>query len=369
MVIRLMLLFKITIAKFIGKGQYIIVQVLDESIMVTIKEIASRLNISSTTVSNVIHGNTKEVSEQTIKRVQKMIRDLNYIPNMSARTLAQNSSKIIGLIMRYPAMEGKNAMQDPFNSELIGMIESEVRKAGYFLMLYSTDKVDEIMNMAVTWNVDGLIALGLGAKECKKLKETSGKNIVFIDCYFEEDDGAYVNVGLKDRQYAKQMTEFLISQGHKRIAFLADNCIGVDYERWLGYCEALKIHNLPRMDNFFIKIKYGLRGIEESYNEIYYRRQEFTALFFASDYYAALAINFFYDRGLSVPNDMSIVGFDDNIFGRNTRPRLTTVRQNASEKGRLAVAQMLKLINKEPLLINNIRLDAELKIRETVKGI
>lgn len=337
--------------------------------MVTIKEIAAQLNVSPTTVSNVIHGNTKEVSAETIKRVKKLVRDLNYIPNMSARTLAQNSSKIIGLIMRYPVMEGKNVMQDPFNSELIGTIESEVRKAGYFLMLYSTDKADEILNMAVTWNVDGLIALGLGAKECKKLKETSGQNIVFIDCYFEDEDEAYVNVGLKDRQYAREMTEYLISQGHKRIAFLADNCVGVDYERWSGYCDALKIHNLPCEDNTFIRIKYGQHGMEESYHEIYGRRRDFTALFFASDYYAAFAINFFCDQGLTIPDDMSIAGFDDNIFGRNIRPRLTTMRQNASEKGRLAVAQVLRLINGESLPVKNIRLDAELKIRKTVKRI
>lgn len=337
--------------------------------MVTIKEMASRLNVSPTTVSNVIHGNTKEVSEQTIQRVQEMIKELNYIPNMSARTLAQNSSKIIGLIMRYPHMEGKSAVQDPFNSELIGMIEREVRKAGYFLMLYSTDKAEEILNMAVTWNVDGVIALGLRAQECRKLKEISGKNIVFIDCYFEDDEESYVNVGLKDRECARQMTEFLISQGHRKIAFLADNQIGVDYERWKGYCDALEKHNLPMEENSFIKIQYDKYGIEDSYREIYTRRSEFTALFFASDYYAVLAINYFYDRGLKVPDDMSIVGFDDNIFGRNARPHLTTVRQHVGEKGRLAVEQVLKLINGEALPVKNIRLDAEIKIRETVKKI
>ncbi len=107
--------------------------------MVTIKQIAGELGVSPTTVSNVIHGNTKEVSLQTIKRVKQKVEELNYIPNMSARVLARNSSKIIGLIIRYPVMEGKNVVQDPFNSELIGMIESEVRKIRIFLMLYATE--------------------------------------------------------------------------------------------------------------------------------------------------------------------------------------------------------------------------------------
>lgn len=337
--------------------------------MVTIKQIAGELGVSPTTVSNVIHGNTKEVSLQTIKRVKQKVEELNYIPNMSARVLARNSSKIIGLIIRYPVMEGKNVVQDLFNSELIGMIESEVRKSGYFLMLYATEKVDEILNMAATWNVDGLIALGLGAKECKKVKETSEKPVVFIDCYFLDEDESYTNVGLKDREYAKKMTEYLIGQGHKRIAFLADNRVGVDYERWSGYCQALEEHHLPVREESFFLIKYGESGILETYDAMYQRKDEFTALFFASDYYAWLAINYFYDKGIKIPDDISVVGFDDNIFARNIRPRLTTMKQSASEKGRIAVAQVLRLIAKKTLPVQNIRLDAELMIRDTVRKI
>ena len=96
---------------------------------------------------------------------------------------------------------------------------------------------------------------------------------------------------------------------------------------------------------------------------------EFTALFFASDYYASFAVNYFYDRGIRVPEDISVVGFDDNTFARNTRPRLTTMRQNPSEKGRTAVAQVLRLINNENIPVHNIRLDAELVIRDSVKDI
>lgn len=337
--------------------------------MITIKEIAGQLGVSPTTVSNVIHKNTKEVSEETIRRVEQKIKELNYIPNMSARMLAQNSSKIIGLVMRYPTMDGKSAVQDPFNSELIGMIEKEIRSAGYFLMLYATDKPEKILHMSATWNVDGLIVLGLGAEGCKKVKETSKKPVVFIDCYFVDDENSYTNVGLKDREYARKMTEYLISQGHRKIAFLADNRVGVDYERWMGYCEALEENHIPVREDSFILINYSKEGMKESYDEMYRKRENFTAMFFASDYYAVLGINYFYDRGHRIPEDMSIVGFDDNIFGKNVRPCLTTVRQSAGEKGKLAVSMMLQLIREEPLEVNNIHLDAELKIRDTVKKI
>ena len=105
-------------------------------------------------------------------------------------------------------MEGKNVVQDPFNSELIGVIENEVRKLGYFLMLYASDKADEIQKMAITWNVDGIISLGLNASECRKMKENLKIPLVFIDCYFQDDDESYTNVGLKDRECATVVEGF-----------------------------------------------------------------------------------------------------------------------------------------------------------------
>ena len=335
--------------------------------MVTIKEVASSLGVSPTTVSNVIHGNTKEVSPKTIVRVRQKLDELHYIPNMSARTLAGNFSKIIGLIIRYPIMEGKNAVQDPFNNELIGTVEAEIRKAGFYLMLYASDNVEEVLNVAHTWNVDGLMAFGMGASECKEIKETAKMPVVFIDCYFLDDEDSYYNVGLKDREYAKKITEYLIEQGHKKIAFLADNRVGVDFERWSGYCDALEDHRLLVREDSFFKILYGDSGIQKTYDSLYERRDDFTALFFASDYYACLAINYFYDKGIKVPDGMSIVGFDDNIFARNVRPMLTTVKQNVGEKGRLAVSQLIALIKKKNLTNRNIHLDAELVIRDSVK--
>lgn len=337
--------------------------------MITIKKIADLLNISPTTVSNVIHGKTKEVSNDTIIKVQNKIKELNYVPNMNARSLARNSSKIIGLIIRYPMMNGKNAFQDPFNSELIGTIEYEVRKAGYFLMLYVTDKASDILTLVSTWNVDGIIIVGLGAKECKQVNDTSDKPVIFIDCYFVDDANQYINVGLKDKEYAKTMTEYLISQGHKKIAFLADNCVGVDLERWKGFKQALCENNLAIDQTNFIRIDYKKNDIFDSLKELHGRLSEFTALFFASDYYAVLGINFLKDKGIHIPNDISVVGFDDNIFGRYMCPKLTTVHQNPGEKGRIAMSLLLNILKNEPVEQTNICLDAELIIRDSVRNI
>lgn len=333
--------------------------------MITIKEMAEKIGVSPTTVSNVIHGKVKEVSKDTIDKVKQVVKDYNYIPNMNARTLAQKYSKIIGVMMNYPKVDERNAVQDPFNSEILGALESKIREAGYYMMLYASDKVEDILNLTATWNVDGAIIMGLHANDCYIIKKQTEKPVVFIDTYFNDDEIDYVNVGLEDRKGAYEMTKYLINQGHEKIAFLADNRIGVDEERWNGYIQALQERNIK--ENYFIPFGKENNDLNITLDKMYEKIDEFTALFFASDYYAMKSINYFMDRGIEVPNDISIVGFDDNILGRNMRPKLTTVRQNPTDKGILAVKQLMCLIHNEPLEQMNIRLSTELIIRDTVK--
>lgn len=330
---------------------------------------ANKIGVSPTTVSNVIHGNTKAVSPKTIEKVQQIVKECNYIPNMSARTLAQRCSKIIGVVLKYSMSKGRNAVQDPFNGELLGALEVAISAAGYYMMMYSTDNVEDILNLTATWNVDGLILLGVQSIECEEIKKQTEKPVVFIDCYFKNNKFNYVNVGLEDKKSACEMTGYMISQGHRRIAFLADNKIDVDEERWRGYYQALKDHGIPPKENDFIHLGDNEETLEKSLEQVLSRITEFTALFFASDYYAMKAIHFFTDHHVNVPDEISIVGFDDNILGSNTRPRLTTVRQNPTLKGKIAVEQLLKLIREEPLEQTNIKLLAQIIIRDTVKNL
>ena len=102
--------------------------------MITIKELADILGMSTTTVSNVIHGKTREVSQGTIERVEQALQQYDYVPNISARNLAQNKSKIIGLAMKARQDKYTNFIKDPFVSELVGGIEKTVRRLGYFMM-------------------------------------------------------------------------------------------------------------------------------------------------------------------------------------------------------------------------------------------
>lgn len=315
--------------------------------MITIKEIAKQLNMSTTTVSNVIHGKTGEVSEETTKIVQDFLKKVDYVPNINARNLAQNESKIIGLALKARADKYENLIMDPFVSVLIGGVEETIRNAGYFMMLYISSDTTEIMRHVSTWNVDGLILFGMLNDDGIRVSEKYKKPIVCIDTYSIEGLKHFTNVGLDDEQGTYDMVTYLISQGHRKIAFLSDNMNGVDLARLNGYKKALKDNNIKYSDSNFLKIRPKSDEVEYSLEEICRKARDFTAIMCVSDLYAITLMAALEDRGISVPNDISIVGFDDNMLGQLHRPALTTVHQDVKEKGIVAARTLLQQLNKQ----------------------
>jgi len=335
--------------------------------MITIKEMADILGVSTTTVSNVIHGKTSEVSKKTVEKVRRMLDELDYVPNMNARNLAQNESKIIGIALKARRDKYENMIKDPFMGEVIGAVEKSVRARGYFMMLYISNEIDEIAQYISSWNVDGLILIGMVHDDCLKVKHKCKKPMILIDSYSPEEAITYSNVGLEDAKGSLEMTRYLIQNGHTRIAFLSDNCEGVDYERFSGYQTALQESGIKYKERDFILIRPSVLG--DSLKEIYELSSEYTAFFCISDYYAALVMNYLKDKGREIPKDISVVGFDDNIYGQLVRPALTTVHQNPSEKGELAVDILIESIQKKTEQAIRVSLPTRLVIRNSVKKI
>ena len=312
--------------------------------MITIKEIASKLGLSTTTVSNVIHGKTKEVSADTIERVQKFLEEVEYVPNINARNLAQGQSKIIGVVLKsleFRLWHSDNILSDPFVSEMIGGIEKAVREAGYYMMLYISDDIAEIIQHISIWNVDGLILFCMMDDDANRVAAKYHKPMVCIDTYSTEKSDDFINVGLDDEQGAYEAVRYLIDSGHTKIGFLTDNRVGVDRARFWGFRRALKE-----------------AGIEYSDRSL---------IFCCSDIYAVLMMAALKDRGFRIPEDISIIGFDDNLYSRICTPRLTTVHQDAAEKGRVAAGILIDQIRGKAPASKEVRLHTHLEIRETVK--
>ena len=151
--------------------------------MVTIKDMAEILGISTTTVSNVIHGKTTQVSQKTVEKVQKLLEEYEYVPNISARNLANNSSGIIGMVIKGRRDRIDDLIANSFLGNLVSAIEAETRARGYFMMLYISDDINELMRHVSTWNVDGLILNGILHDDFARIKSRYRKPAVLIDSY------------------------------------------------------------------------------------------------------------------------------------------------------------------------------------------
>lgn len=340
--------------------------------MITIKDIADKAGVSPTTVSNVLHGRKEKVSKNTLEHIQKIIEESNYVSNMGSRLIANYGSRIIGVIMMNGSRNEKNALQDPFFSEIIGTLEREIRDSQYYMMLYTSASVEESLKLALAWNIEGLIVLGAQADDCMRLKENISIPIVFIDCYFNDNQHLYANVGLRDEEGAYNITNYLIDNGHKKIAFLCDSRypVGVSHFRKEGYQRALREKQLEYNDEDIIYIGHIAEERYKLLNQFYKTRiKEYTALFFFSDYYAVDGVNFLIDKGMKVPEDISIVGFDDNVYATQCRPQITTVHQDTSQKAVYAINLLQKLIQGKEVEEYDIKLPVRIVIRDSVKKI
>ncbi len=337
--------------------------------MATIKEISRKAGVSATTVANVIHGRTNKVSAATLHKVQAIIDSEKYAPNMGAMMLLHNNSRIIGVIMFTEPRHNETVLEDPFSSAILGAMERDIRAAGYYMMLYVSSDEDEVVCLSKSWKMDGLILVWVPSKICSIINSSIDIPLVYIDCFFNDDDHVYYNIGLEDKKGGYEVTKYLLSMGHTNILFLPCNPIfpGGDSERFAGCKQAFSERGLTLPDTAKLPLPYDRMKREKIYLEISSKKAGYTALVFSSDYYAAEALTFLQDCGLRIPQDISITGFDDNIFSRLVTPRLTTVHQDSSEKGRLAIEMLMRLIRGEAVKQPRITLPIYLQIRDSVR--
>ena len=336
--------------------------------MIRIKDIADRAGVSPTTVSNVIHGKTGRVSKATVEKINRILKEMEYVPSISARMLANNSSGLIGVALGFMKKGNASSFEDPFVSAMLGNLEYQIREHGYYMMLVARHEQDDIMQQALDWNFDGMIAMALKEKEIAELSERLGKPLVTIDQYLPPELGVR-SITMDDRGGAYQMSQYLIGKGHKKFLFLSDCDLGVDHYRWLGVRQAMEEAGIEDFESRHIVIPWNPEQREKAYEEMlpFFKKQ--TALFFSSDYYALEASNFLQNRGIKVPEEISIAGFDDVTYATLARPKLTTVHQMVDGKARRAVEVLMHLIQDEPVQKDIPPLPTTLVERESVRDL
>ena len=313
---------------------------------ITIKDIAEELGVSTATVSNVIHGKTKKISQQTVAKVQEKIEKSGYLPNMAAVLLAQNTSKIVCIVLSNDKKYENKMIEDPFVSGMLNYLSKELAKNDYFVMLKEESDVHQIVRYASMWNMAGLVLIGFCAMDYEKLRNNMHIPFVVVDSY-QKDVHKYSDVGVDNIHGGFLAGEYLIKKGHKKIMFLSDNDEDCDHDRYVGLTNAMKAANLSFDKKDFKMLSPYKEDRLKIYEKLYREINEYTAAFVASDMYAIEFMNFLLGKGVSIPKDFSIMGFDDIPLASMVNPALTTVSQDLEYRSKVAVELLEELINGE----------------------
>lgn len=337
--------------------------------MITIKKIAEEAGVSPTTVSNVLYGRTQKVSPDTVKRVQTLLDDHNYIPRLGLNALTNRKSKMIGVLINTPEFMERTPFEKPFYGYVVGTLEKVFREEGYYLMICSAKDMQEIMRMVLGWNVDGVITVSMPGKYYQQTKEMTGKPVVSIDMDVEDVEKIpdCYNVTSKDFEAGANMMRYLLKNGVEDVIYIANTKMGVDYKRYQGADSVYKEYFGSEKE-----LKRELLGRTSTerkhlYNQLAKYRGENTALFFSTDLNAVEAIGFFNEKGIVVPDEISVVGCDDEIYAQLSAPRLTTMRVESIKKAELAADMLLRLIDGENVKKKRKEIDVRLIERESVR--
>lgn len=334
--------------------------------MATLRDIAKEAGVSVMTVSNVINGNHSKVSVETTKRIQEIVQRLNYIPNSTARSLTKRNSNIIAVILRGEAEH--NALQNPHNAALVGTLINQIRKHGYYSMVSIMKSESEISQSLQTWNVEGAVFLGMFDDEIEKMCAVTSIPIVFIDSY--SDVRRLSNVGIDDYKGGQLAARCFIQNHHENVAFIGPTVkhTGVVQNRFAGFCDELRIHGLSIKPehHFVVHSDVDLNEINTIGAQLASFKDEITAAFVSSDQIASFLINSLRSHGVRIPEDISLIGFDDLPICQQLSPPLTTIAQNLTQKAVLAIDILFRRMKEPNAPAESLILDVELKERSSV---
>ena len=311
----------------------------------TLKDIADLAGVSMMTVSNVINGKTSRVSQKTRDKVNAIIEEYGYVPNLNARSLSNKKSHIIGIIISLDEKDvllGTNYFENPYVSTMIGAIEKELQKNEYFTMIRSVSKNADIISLLKNWNVDGIIILYPAAGEyMAKLMDSATCPIATFDC--ELDHPNLINITSNDEKGMYLSTKYMINHGHSAIAFVADYKIShVLANRFNGYKRALEENHITFNPDYVYEYSPSYEGGIQAGREIASNSSPVTAAVTTADICAIGIMEGARLGGYRIPVDLSVIGYDNLTLCQYTLPKLTSVSQNIPQKAMLATSLLLE---------------------------
>jgi len=331
---------------------------------ITIQDIAQQLGIAVSTVSKALNDYS-DVSEAMRKRVQTAAREMGYHPSAAAQSLRRRKTKKIGLVLNYPI----GFIGEYLSRVMIG-VALAAEKEGYHVVLYTpiADPLDQLTRICRAREVDGLLLLW-GDLTVENLKLMQTENIPFVVVARRVDEYEVPFVVGDNKGGALELTRHLLSLGYRRIGFTSwatERTTNLD--RLAGYKQALAEAEIPYDDDLVVPITREPENRYAAMNKLLDLANPPTAVFAFHDYVAIQALQAATDRGLQVPEDVAIAGFDGMYSSLITSPPLTTVKHPVREIGQQAVEILLKHISDPNLPPQQATLPIELVPRKSTFG-
>jgi DNA-binding LacI/PurR family transcriptional regulator len=332
---------------------------------VTLKHIAEELGVSAMTVSRALNDRDN-VDEKTKERVRKKARSMGYTPNKVAKSLVSRKTHTIGVVIP--------EITHAFFPEVVRGIEEVIYNSGYQLFLTNAneqfDREKESIETLRAQRVDGLLISSSLTREDYSFYERiikGGTNVVFFDRCIENIGASSVSVN--DRQSSKEVTEHLILEhGYDKIAHLSGpQKVSIGKERLQGYKDALETHNLTINNEWIIQSGFKEDTGYEAMVRLIEKGHEHLpeAIVAVNDPTAIGAIRAINEYGLSIPDDIALVGFTDDIRSSMLDVPLTTVHQPAYKMGERAAQKLIEVIEDDEAPIEKIEVPTTLKIRSS----
>ena len=314
---------------------------------ITIKDIARELNLSPATVSLVLNDKPHRLSAETRRAVLEKAREMNYRPNNTAVSLKTRKSHTIGMVL--------SDLTNAYFGELAKGADNYCVKNNYSLLLCSVNDQAKVtpqyLDSLIDKGVDGIIITSFKGNS----PEDNNKLVSYIESYgihvasigYHMQYGNAINIYLDDEKGGYLATRHLIELGHKRIGCitgnLRDDVNGPASQRFFGYKAALKEAGLPYYPEYLVEADYTIEdGLEGGRRLL---RYGVTAIVTPNDLCAYGIYKYAQLHNIHIPDELSVVGYDDIIYSDFFTPGLTTIRQPAYDMGRIAAERLIELCN------------------------
>lgn len=325
--------------------------------MATIYQVSELAKVSLATVSRVVNGSSR-VSDKTREKVQAAMKELGYRPNIIAQSLASNRSLCVGMLV--------SEIHGPFFGQMMSGVESELRAAGKHVIIAAghsdEEKEKEGIEFLISRHCDAII-LHVEAVSDEYLIELSQGEvpIILVSRYVEQLAEQCISL---DNEYGGYLaTKTMIEHGHREIAYVAGPQTKADaVARLKGHKRALAEHQLTISDDLIFEAEFKEHGGMLALEHFLKLNNNFTALVCANDEMASGAMSYARSHGLHLPDDLSIIGFDNVVFASHLYPKLSTIENPVHQMGQMAARIVLQQVYHvqqeeiqhqfEPMLIN-----------------